>query len=388
MLLAKPLHAHSGALAAGQLLLDAAGHGELRLELGAADLWELRGRSHDPPAAAAMPGQGSGADENAVGMAGVGERLAGYWRVHGDGRRCHLRAASLAPGPGGRFVLTWQVECTALPEILQVDYGLGGASALDLQVTLGIAVPGNDTHRVWLSRRAPRAVLRLRAPPAGETFASFGWQGLWHVLLGWDHVAFLVALVCGLASPRRVLAALTAFTAAHAITLVLVAGGAVDAPSGWVEPLIAASIAAAAALAWRRLRLAPSARRAATRSRAAAVVAWLAIFATGLVHGLGFASPLRDLLHDQILLAGLPGTGARLLASADPAVPARWAEGAGWALASFHLGIEAGQAALVALAWPARTHLARHPRGRVALERLLAGLVVLGAAIASARAVG
>jgi hypothetical protein len=104
---------------------------------------------------------------------------------------------------------------------------------------------------------------------------------------------------------------ITAFTVAHSITLALAVLGVVTIPGRVVEPAIAASIVWVAVENLRRG--APSQR-------------WLVSFVFGLVHGFGFASAIEPL--------ALP--------------PARLA----LALLGFNLGVEAGQALVVALLLP------------------------------------
>jgi hypothetical protein len=104
----------------------------------------------------------------------------------------------------------------------------------------------------------------------------------------------------------------TAFTAAHSLTLSLAALGLVSVPARLVEPAIAASVALAAA---NNVRPVFGAER------------WVVAFALGLLHGFGFSSVLSD--------AGLAG-GA--LARA---------------LVGFNSGVELGQLAIVAVFVPA-----------------------------------
>jgi hydrogenase/urease accessory protein HupE len=140
-------------------------------------------------------------------------------------------------------------------------------------------------------------------------FAVLGFE---HILSGLDHVLFVIALLMGARSLRDVLGVVTAFTAAHSITLVLAAFDVVHVPSSVVEPLIALSIAyvAAASLLGRtnpRYRL-------------------VAVFGFGLLHGMGFAGALR--LTGEV--------GWPMLSS----------------LLSFNIGIEMGQALIVAVLFP------------------------------------
>jgi len=147
-------------------------------------------------------------------------------------------------------------------------------------------------------------------------FGRFLTLGVVHILTGYDHLLFLAALLVTVSRWRDVFQTITAFTVAHSITLALATTGVVHAPVRIVEALIAASIVYVGLE--NLVRSAPSSR-------------WKLTFAFGLIHGLGFASALRDL--------GIGTSGAAV------ALP----------LAAFNAGVEVGQtavaAALVPLFW-------------------------------------
>ena len=67
--------------------------------------------------------------------------------------------------------------------------------------------------------------------------------GAEHLLYGLDHLLFLLALIVGSRRLREIVLTASTFTLAHSVTFVLAAVGLVEASSGLVEPLIAASIA-------------------------------------------------------------------------------------------------------------------------------------------------
>lgn len=159
------------------------------------------------------------------------------------------------------------------------------------------------------------------------TLLSYAHEGVHHIWSGVDHLLFLLALLLpavlhwgvggwqGVNGLRTVMvdvaAVVTAFTAAHSITLSLAALQIVALPSRLVESVIAASVALAA---MNNLVPVVSTRR------------WAVAMVFGLVHGFGFAGALADL--------GL-ADGAQLLA-----------------LAGFNLGVEAGQLVVVTLFLP------------------------------------
>lgn len=170
--------------------------------------------------------------------------------------------------------------------------------------------------RVLLGTRSEAAILTRHRSEyeffAGpwRTLSNFIASGAQHILLGVDHLLFLLTVLLVGAGWRYWLAVITSFTVAHSVTLTLAALGWVSAPANIVEPLIAASIVI---LAIDNLRHGSDA----VRRRLPLV------FACGLLHGLGIASVLTEL--------GL-STENRVLS-----------------LLGFNLGVEFGQIAVVAL---------------------------------------
>ena len=154
------------------------------------------------------------------------------------------------------------------------------------------------------------------------SFTGFLLLGIQHILTGYDHLAFLFALLLAGNSFRSVGKVISAFTIAHSITLALATFGLLQIPSRIVEPLIAASIVYVSV---------ENLRRGEHRAR------WLLTFGFGLVHGLGFASVLHEL--------GIGQTGSGAL------VP----------LLSFNMGVEIGQLAIAALVLPVIWKVKRRP---------------------------
>jgi hypothetical protein len=167
--------------------------------------------------------------------------------------------------------------------------------------------------------------------------------GIEHIFTGYDHLAFLFGLlaVAGFTrlrdGLRYLLGVVTAFTVAHSLTLISAGLGWLRLPSSYVEPAIALSIAYVAV---ENLLVAEPRHR------------WRQTFAFGLVHGLGFASVLRDV--------GLPPRGLVL------------------SLLSFNLGVEAGQLAVVSLVAPA-LYLFTHWNDPGSRTRSVAGVAALAA---------
>ena len=98
----------------------------------------------------------------------------------------------------------------------------------------------SSVTRAGRQSRSTSRSARLRNASNAWTFLTLGVR---HILSGYDHLVFLAGLILAACSVRELSVALTAFTAAHSLSLALVALGGVHAPPSIVEPLIAGSIA-------------------------------------------------------------------------------------------------------------------------------------------------
>jgi hydrogenase/urease accessory protein HupE len=147
-----------------------------------------------------------------------------------------------------------------------------------------------------------------------EVATAYLVHGIEHILFGYDHLLFVLALILIVRSTRMLLLTVTAFTVAHSITLSLATLGVVHVPGPPVEATIALSI----------LLLAREIIRA-ERGQASMTAKWpwLVAFSFGLLHGFGFASALTEI--------GLPQGDIPL------------------ALFAFNVGVEAGQLIFIAV---------------------------------------
>jgi hydrogenase/urease accessory protein HupE len=211
----------------------------------------------------------------------------------------HQRLAALA------LVGSAELSCTGGLAGQRAGYRevLGGGDVL-----LRVAPLGGRVQSYRLTPQDPSAVLAAR-PSRWQGWRTYGTLGVTHILTGWDHLLFVIALVLLVRRGWAVAKAVTAFTVAHSLTLAGVTLGMVGLPQAPVEALIALSIVFLAA---ELLRDGPSVTLR---------YPWAIAFAFGLVHGFGFAGALQEI--------GLP----------EGEVPA--------ALLSFNLGVEAGQLAVV-----------------------------------------
>jgi hydrogenase/urease accessory protein HupE len=205
--------------------------------------------------------------------------------------RLHARI-SLANAPGmiGIDTRMFPYDATHQTFVNFYDGGTLGYQAI---------LDGAKTHTEYFagSRQGTFAVIRRFVP-----------AGVHHILIGPDHLLFLIGLLLLGGTIRQLTLVVSAFTVAHSITLSLAALNLVTPPARIIEPAIALSIVYVGADNLLSTRGARDVR------------AWIALF-FGLVHGFGFASVLREI--------GLP---SRAL---------------GISLFSFNLGVEIGQAVIV-----------------------------------------
>ncbi len=175
---------------------------------------------------------------------------------------------------------------------------------------LRVAPLGRPVQIHRLTAAEPFATILARPTPA-QVWRSYFAIGVEHILTGWDHLLFVIALVLLVGGGGAAVKAATAFTLAHSLTLAAVTLGFAGLPQRPVEALIALSIVFLA------LEILRAGRATLTRR-----LPWLVAFAFGLLHGFGFAGALREI--------GLP----------EGEMPS--------ALVSFNLGVEAGQLLIIA----------------------------------------
>ncbi len=188
-----------------------------------------------------------------------------------------------------------------------------------VKLALRFLPPGEDGRPMLITRASGRVALNPSWLQAGAGFVALG---IGHILGGIDHLLFLLCLVIPLVRFRQVLPVVTAFTAAHSLTLVGSAYGL--APAGaWFPPFVETAIAASIVyMAIENVVGADVGRR------------WLVAGLFGLVHGFGFSYGLQE---------NLQFAGRHLLVS----------------LFAFNVGIEIGQLAVLAALLPALALLRR-----------------------------
>ena len=233
--------------------------------------------------------------------------------------------------PGEELTPAWPAGCRS--EANRLSCGASGLSGTLVIDGVGKRFSAAMVKVFWLDGQSrvytltsaqPRVQLYGAADDGrgmGEIASAYTLLGIEHILTGYDHLAFVVGLLFLVGFERRLLWTITAFTAAHSLTLVCSALGLLTLRSPPVEATIALSIMLVAGEALHE--------RATLARRWPALVAFL----FGLVHGLGFAGALKEI--------GLPENHLPL------------------ALLTFNVGVEIGQLLTVTAAWALTRWLGR-----------------------------
>jgi len=375
---AEPSHAHTRSISYSVWDLDAAG-ATVRTRISRLDVTRL---DLDPV---------SSPEDSAT----LAHYLSTRLELRSDSGAClPQRPPTPLKAPSGWLVYAWRLQC---PEPDVATTSESGAPRHTIGSRILLEVAPSHLHFIRLERSDGSILDRVisKAEPLWEvpgegrslaaadgaesgsatsTIARYLQIGARHILSGWDHLAFVIALLLLARTLAQVASLVTAFTIAHSVTLGLATLGIIRPEAAAVEALIGFSIALVAAEnAW----LLEGKRRAipvtlvmtlllftivgsGTVTRAALLGLALfsachfgllkrstrpdrlraaVAFAFGLIHGFGFAGVLSEL--------SLP---------TDRLVPA---------LFGFNVGVELGQMGVVALAWPLLRALNRARDGRV-----------------------
>jgi hypothetical protein len=323
-------------------------------------------------------GLGADVDSN---EARIASYLTGRLQLFSAGAVCRARAPIRMRAPEGWVHFEWRLACDA-PGERRIE----SAILLDLAPShlhfARVHEAQAPTRERVLSEREPSWVVQPASGPGtpgseGTSISGYLVIGVEHILSGWDHLAFILALLLLAGSAGEVARLVTGFTLAHSVTLALAVLGILNPETASIEALIGFSIALVAAenawlLAgggWSIPLVAVTGLLLMTGFAffGVGLVSWLSLlgisiftashfgllatvrnpqllriavaFAFGLIHGFGFAGILREM--------SLPSD--RLVA----------------ALFGFNLGVELGQLAVVLSIWPLLYGLARVREGRL-----------------------
>lgn len=326
--------------------------------------------------------------------------LVGRLQLRSGETACQpVGAAKLRSADEGWAAFSWKFSCPG-----------GAPDGVETAILLDVAPSHAHFARITLAGGRVRERVLTESDPAwafaststdgeagaeaqGSSIGSYLVLGIEHILSGWDHIAFVLALLILAGSLGEMARVITGFTIAHSVTLALAVLGFVHPNTAAVEAIIGFSVALVAAEnAWAlsgRRRIVPVASvgllvmcalfavagygavSAASllglalfsgchfamleRSERPARIRAALAFAFGLVHGFGFAGVLGEMQLPTERLAP--------------------------ALFGFNVGVELGQLAVVALVWPLLRGLARLGDGRpyrMAIDAASAGICGLG----------
>lgn len=323
------------------------------------------------------------------------ESPVAYWPAHlklfhGDEACPATSALKTSTGADGWIIYRWDIECP-----------LEGAPEIRSDLMRGLVPQHVHLARIVDESGVFREKVLVGSDPVwvlednsghGTSLGGYFLLGVEHILGGWDHLAFVLALVLLVGSFGEVLKLVTGFTIAHSLTLGLAALGLlrpdtaaveiligfsialVAAENSWllggkgrVIPLVATSVLAGAGIlalgsfglltpvTWFGLALFTFChfRLLGLTDRSQFLRAMIA-FSFGLIHGFGFGGALMEI--------GLPS---------DRIVPA---------LLGFNVGVEVGQLMVVALVFPVLKLIYRwsESRGRLVAEVCSAGVFAVG----------
>ncbi len=240
-----------------------------------------------------------------------------FWKVPGLGENLRLGLYPELPATcrsvsepraamvNGAFTERWAIRCAG--GLAQGRIGIKGLSVTMTDVLVRIERLDGTAQVTRLTPSAASFVVEA-ASGAMQIARTYLVLGMEHILGGFDHLLFVLALLILVQGVRRLIVTVTAFTLAHSITLAGATLGFVHVPGPPVEATIALSIVFVAA---------EIVRGRESQAGLTQRFPWLVAFVFGLLHGFGFAGALSEV--------GLPQT----------AIPV--------ALLCFNVGVEIGQ---------------------------------------------
>jgi hydrogenase/urease accessory protein HupE len=264
--------------------------------------------------------------------------LLGFWSACASAHEMTMAELELRESAKGDFLWAWASNerpaadeiSVHWPDACTVEEALVHCGEGGLRGSLKVEGLGNSFSAAmvkvyWLDGQS-RVYTLTSAQPKVELFGSaedhrgaselagaYTVLGVEHILSGYDHLAFVLALLFLVGFNKRLLFTITAFTAAHSLTLALSALGSLTLRPPPVEATIALSIMLVAGEALHPVMT--------LSKRWPALVAFL----FGLIHGLGFAGALKEI--------GLPSKHLAI------------------GLLTFNIGVELGQLLVVAMSF-------------------------------------
>jgi hydrogenase/urease accessory protein HupE len=225
------------------------------------------------------------------------ETYDALWKVPGQGdlrlglyvelpTACANVTEPLRSMANNAYTERWSVKCPG--GLSGGTIHIAGLSATGTDVLVRLERLDGSSEVTRLTPSSPSFTVAAAASAVGVA-RTYTVLGIEHILTGIDHLLFVLALIIITRDGWKLVKTVTAFTVSHSITLTLATLDYVHIPQRPVEAVIALSIVFVAAEILRGRQ-----RHVGITARAP----WIVALTFGLMHGLGFASGLRD--------AGLP----------------------------------------------------------------------------------
>lgn len=225
-------------------------------------------------------------------------------------KECSLALPKTSQLINSTYLDRWQMKCDG--GLADKTLFIEGLKSTGTDIILRLELLSGVSHSKLLNPSNSSYLVPTDAS-AWQIVKTYSWLGITHILLGFDHLLFVFALLLIVKNMRRLLWTITAFTLAHSLTMIVATLGIVHLPSAPVEAIIALSILF---LAMEIIHEKQGQRGLTSR------YPWIIAFIFGLLHGFGFAGALAEI--------GLPQQAITL------------------ALIFFNIGVELGQLMFVA----------------------------------------
>lgn len=225
-------------------------------------------------------------------------------------KECSLTTPKTSHLVNNTYLDTWQMKCNK--GLADKTLTIEGLKSTGTDLLLRVELLSGVSHSKLLSP----STQSFRVPKDASSWQivqTYTWLGITHILLGFDHLLFIFALLLIVKNMRRLLLTVTAFTLAHSLTMAVSTLGIVHVPQAPVEAIIALSILFLAMEIIHEKQ---------GKVGLTSLYPWLIAFIFGLLHGFGFAGALAEI--------GLPQQAVTL------------------ALIFFNIGVEIGQLMFIA----------------------------------------
>ena len=225
-------------------------------------------------------------------------------------KECSLTLPKTSHLVNSTYFDRWQMKCNE--GLADKTLFIEGLKSTGMDLLLRIELLSGVSHSKLLT--PSRSSYRVpKDASSWQIMQTYSWLGITHILLGFDHLLFIFALLLIVKNMRRLLWTITAFTLAHSLTMAGATLGIVHIPQAPVEAIIALSILFLAMEIIHEKQ---------GKVGLTSLYPWIIAFIFGLLHGFGFAGALSEI--------GLPQQAIAL------------------ALVFFNLGVELGQLMFVA----------------------------------------